>query len=80
MRPVDRPEANSLLGKINDYLFGFGKLEDADYQLIWCQGEGIGVCSHPKMLNTVSVRWDQMQNSDRYKYYHEADVDLLQTY
>ena len=80
MQPFDRPEVDSLLGKNIDYLFGFGTANEMDYQLTRCQGEVIKVGANPNKPNTVSVRWNPMQNSDTYNDYHEADVDLLPTF
>ena len=77
LQPFDRPEVDSLVGKKHDYLFGFGAANETDYQLIWCQGEMIKVGANPNKPNTVSVRWNLMQNSDTYNDYHEANVDLL---
>ena len=60
MQPWGCPKVDSLLDKIIGYLFGFGKSEDADYQLVWCQGEVIEVAANPKKPSTVIVRWNPM--------------------
>ena len=80
MQPFDRPEAESLLEKRIDYLWAFGKKGEPDYKLCWCQGEVIVVGKNAKKPNTVKVRWDPMQNSDKYKDSTESTVDLLPTF
>ena len=61
LQSFDRPDIDSLLGKIIDYLFGFGTANETDCQLIWCQGEVIKVGANPNKPNTVSVRWNPMK-------------------
>ena len=40
----------------------------------------IEVGKNPNKPNTVRVRWDPMQNSDKYKDSTESTVDLLPTF
>ena len=75
LQPFYRPELCDLYGKRIDYLASF-KIEGAEDELRWCQGEVTKVYDD-KRQPTVRVLWDEMTDVDKGGEQIEGDIILL---